>query len=205
MLPLFQKKKLITKKVANNRLCGIKRKDVSVKKAASTGKEEKKGRQYIKGEKYVCLQCLEQHLKGKQDERFTSMCRADTSSITRHERRWHNLPDAEPFTIVPASAPEVSALRKSYDKTKQKKDSITLTHTDDFEIQPALQRPEETMKKFSSETDDAMETTKATVHDDLVDLQPTKLAPPQPHHLVKNQSSLFTSAAFKSAEKTTDT
>lgn len=158
-----------------------------------------------KGKKYVCLQCLEQHLKGKQDERFTSMCRADTSSITRHKKRWHYLPDAKPCTIVPESAPEVSALRKSYDKMKQKKNSTTLSHTGNFEIQPALQRPAEKMKKFSSDTDDAMETTNTTIHDALVDLQPTKLAHPEPHLLVKNQSTLFTSVGSKRAEETTDT
>ncbi len=76
----------------------------------STGKVEKLQ------EKYFCLKFLEVRLQGKREERFTSVCRMDASSINRHKKRWHNLPNTTASTFVPSTAPEVQALRQKYEK-----------------------------------------------------------------------------------------
>lgn len=65
-------------------------------------------------EKYVCLQCLELHLKGKLDEKFTSICRVDKTSTQRHKDRLHKTPEREACTFVPGSSPEVSKLKIQY-------------------------------------------------------------------------------------------
>ena len=67
-----------------------------------------------KSEKHVCLQCMELHLQGKRDERFTSICRLDSSSIKRHKERWHNLPNNKSCSFVPSTAPEVAILADKY-------------------------------------------------------------------------------------------
>ena len=76
-----------------------------------------------KSEKHVCLQCMELHLQGKRDERFTSICRLDPSSIKRHKGRWHNLPNNKLCSFVPSTAPEVAALADKYAKVKVRKES----------------------------------------------------------------------------------
>ena len=139
-----------------------------------------------KSENYVCLECLKQHLQGKRDKRFANICRADASSVKRHKQRWHSLPNSVQCTIVPESAPEVSALKKEYRKVKQKDSSAVLhaetlsnavenitkenTMVDDFEVQQ-FQRPEGTMGKTSEEmeTNDRFffsDESKHTSHDD---------------------------------------
>ena len=80
------------------------------------------GRNTKKGEKHVCLQCMELHLKGKREKRFIGISRIDPSSIKRHKERWHNLPDNKPCTIVPMTAPEVALLADKYANMKLTKD-----------------------------------------------------------------------------------
>ena len=74
-------------------------------------------------EKHVCLQCMEMHLQGKRDERFTSICRLDPSSIKRHKERWHNLPNNKLCSFVSLTAPEVAALADKYAKVKVRNES----------------------------------------------------------------------------------
>ena len=63
----------------------------------------------------MCLQCFELlHLKGKLDEKFTSICRVDKTSIQRHKDRWHKTPEREVCTFVPGSSPEISMLKMQY-------------------------------------------------------------------------------------------
>ena len=71
-----------------------------------------------KSEKYVCLQCLKQHLQGKRDKRFANICRADASSVKRHKQRWHSLPNSAQCTIVPES--RLKILKKEYREVKPK-------------------------------------------------------------------------------------
>ena len=58
-------------------------------------------------EKYVCLQCMERYLQGKQEERSSNICRLDNFSTQQHKDRWHKLPDIEKYTFAPASSPSV--------------------------------------------------------------------------------------------------
>lgn len=82
-----------------------------------------------KSEKHVCLQCMELHLQGKRDERFTSICRLDSSSIKRHKERWHNLPNSEPCTFVPSTAPDIAIIVDKYAQIKQRKEAKGSCHT----------------------------------------------------------------------------
>ena len=52
-----------------------------------------------KSEKHVCLQCMELHLQGKRDERFTSICRLDPSSL---RSRRYSRAQGEKLEIPPA-------------------------------------------------------------------------------------------------------
>jgi hypothetical protein len=54
--------------------------------------------------KYVCLECLELHLRGKLDDKYTSICCLDKTSIQRHKNRWHQLPGRQVCTFVPGSS-----------------------------------------------------------------------------------------------------
>ena len=58
--------------------------------------------------------CLEVSLKGNRDEKYTSLCRKDNSSVKRHKDRWHKGSNSSTCTIIPPSAPEIIALRKQY-------------------------------------------------------------------------------------------
>ena len=167
-----------------------------------------------KSENYVCLECLKQHLQGKRDKRFANICRADASSVKRHKQRWHSLPNSVQCTIVPESAPEVSALKKEYRKVKQKDSSAVLhadtlsnavenitkenTMVDDFEVWQ-FQRPEGTIGKTSEE----METNDGIFFRD--DSEPNDLAALKSHSSVKNQSTLLTMTRPTATEQTTDT
>lgn len=166
-----------------------------------------------KSEKYVCLQCLKQHLQGKRDKRFANICRADASSVKRHKQRWHSLPNSAQCTIVPESAPEVSALKKEYHEVKPKDsravsyaetlsnavENITKENTmvDDFEVQQ-FQKPKGTMEKTSEE----IETNDGIFSDDS---ELNDLAPFKSHSSVKNQSTLLTMTRPKATEQKTDT
>ena len=59
-------------------------------------------------------------MQGKQEERSSSICRPDNSSVQRHKNRWHQLPDREKCTFVPASSPSAVSLRDKYCKRKDK-------------------------------------------------------------------------------------
>ena len=82
-------------------------------------------------EKHVCLQCLELSLQGKHEERFTSVCRLDSSSIQRHKERWHKLLERKTCTFVPISSPAASRIRDKYktygrcDSKNQQSKSLT--------------------------------------------------------------------------------
>ena len=69
-------------------------------------------------EKYYCLECLDISLCGKK-ERFATLCRSDTSSISRHKARWHKTPESHACTIVPSTAPEVKTIRIRYSKSSE--------------------------------------------------------------------------------------
>ena len=70
-------------------------------------------------EKYYCLECLDISLRGKKEERFATLCRNDTSSISRHKARWHKTPESHTCTIVPSTAPEVKTIRIRYSKSNE--------------------------------------------------------------------------------------
>lgn len=72
-------------------------------------------------EKFFCLECLELSLQGKgeREERFTTICRTDPSSVKRHKDRWHKLPSLQNCTIVPSTAREVRALKHKYKQEAQ--------------------------------------------------------------------------------------
>eukprot|EP00795_Rhopilema_esculentum_P009842 gene9842-18420_t len=53
-------------------------------------------------------------LSGKREERFCSIFRIDASSVNRHKKRWHSLPDSKSATFVPSTSPEVRELRARY-------------------------------------------------------------------------------------------
>ena len=61
--------------------------------------------------KYFCLECLEDSLLGKKEEKFAAICRGDSSSVARHKARWHKIPESQTCTIVPSTSPEVNAIR----------------------------------------------------------------------------------------------
>ncbi|CAB3992085.1 Hypothetical predicted protein [Paramuricea clavata] len=69
-------------------------------------------------DKYICLQCFELSLQGKQDEKCASICRIDQSSIKRHKHRWHTSPNPELCKFVPSTALDVQELRKKYKFTE---------------------------------------------------------------------------------------
>ena len=83
----------------------------SQKPQGPVAKKQKVDDQPKQRENHVCLQCMEQCLQGKQEERSSSICRLDNSSIQRHKDRWHKLPDREKCTFVPASSPSAASLR----------------------------------------------------------------------------------------------
>ena len=92
----------------------------SKKPQGPPAKKQKVDDQQKQKEKHVCLQCLERYLQGKQEERSSSICRPDNSSVQRHKNRWHQLPDREKCTFVPASSPSAVSLRDKYCKRKDK-------------------------------------------------------------------------------------
>ncbi len=124
------------------------------------------------------------------------------------------MPNSIQCTIVPESAPEVSALKKEYRKVKQKDSSAVLhadtlsnavenmtkenTMVDDFEVQQ-FQRPEGAMGKTSEE----METNDGIFFSD--DSEPNDLAALKSQSSVKNQSTLLTMTRAMATEQTTDT
>ena len=67
-------------------------------------------------EKHVCSQCLQLSLQGKHEERFSSICRLDSSSVQRHKERWHKLPERKACTFVPTSSPAACRIRDKYKK-----------------------------------------------------------------------------------------
>ena len=83
----------------------------SKKPQGPPAKKQKVDDQQKQKEKHVCLQCLERYLQGKQEERSSSICRPDNSSVQQHKNRWHQLPDGEKCTFVPASSPSAVSLR----------------------------------------------------------------------------------------------
>ena len=81
-------------------------------------------------EKFHCLECLELAFQGKRDERFTTLCRADPSSIKRHKERWHKVSeDFQKCTVVPQTALEVQELRSKYKRDKQPNSAQSLLTT----------------------------------------------------------------------------
>ncbi len=81
-------------------------------------------------EKFHCLECLALAFQGKRDERFTTLCRADPSSIKRHKERWHKVSeDFQKCTVVPQTALEVQELRSKYKRDKQPNSAQSLLTT----------------------------------------------------------------------------
>ena len=72
----------------------------------------KKGEQ----QKYLCLECFEAALQRKSDEKYSQICRWDTTSVKRHKFRWHLPPKSESCTFVSSNSSEVQMLRQKYDK-----------------------------------------------------------------------------------------
>ena len=71
-------------------------------------------------EKHVCLICPELSLQGKHEERFTSVCQLDSSSIQRHRERWHT-------SYVPTSslaANRISNKYKTYGRCNSKNQQL---------------------------------------------------------------------------------
>ena len=106
-------------------------------------------------EKYSCLQCLEISLRGKRDEKFSSLCRNDASSLNRHKARWHNTDATNACIVVPASAPEMKALRNRYAKSRavnidalSSRPSVPISALD--ESSTPLNKPERPVVKISS-------------------------------------------------------
>ena len=106
-------------------------------------------------EKYSCLQCLEISLRGKRDEKFSSLCRNDPSSLNRHKARWHNTDETHVCIVVPASAPEVKALRNRYAKSRavnkdalSSRPSVPISALDESSTLP--NKPERPAVKISS-------------------------------------------------------
>lgn len=99
--------------------CATKTKDdpVPVKKQ----KLGSSNKSVTKSEKFFCVQCLKMSLIGKREERFATLCRIDESSVARHKARWHNTPESHVCTVIPSTAPEVTALRNQYGKSTSSK------------------------------------------------------------------------------------
>ena len=71
-------------------------------------------------ERFHCLECLELALQGKREERFTTLCRADQSSVKRHKERWHKVGGGfGKCTVVPQTALEVQEIRSKYKQPKR--------------------------------------------------------------------------------------
>jgi hypothetical protein len=156
---------------------------------------------------------LKQHLQGKRDKRFVTICRADASSVKRHKQRWHSLPNSIQCTIVPELAPEVSALKKEGREAKPNDSSACVSNAEmlsmavenitkentmvnDFEIQQ-FQKFEGTMDKTSKE----MEMNDGIFRDDA---EPNDVAPLKSHCSAKNQSTLLTMTRPTATEQTID-
>lgn len=74
-----------------------------------------------RNDKYVCLECLENCLRGKREEKFASLCRTDASTIKRHKSRWHNTIETQAYTVVPFASPEAKTVRERYAKIEAHK------------------------------------------------------------------------------------
>ena len=57
------------------------------------------------------MECLEDLLLGKKEEKFATICRSDSSSVARHNTRWHKTPESQLCAIVPSTLPELNAVR----------------------------------------------------------------------------------------------
>ena len=102
-------------------------KNVSLNKEKNPVPEKKQkltiSRPEKRNEKYACLECLESCLRGKREEKFTTLCRTDTSTIKRHKSRWHNTLDTQACTVVPFTSPKAKAVGERYAKIKANKDA----------------------------------------------------------------------------------
>ena len=91
--------------------CALERKSpVPVKKQKLSTKSKAEKSASATG-KYFCLECLEDSLLGKKEEKFAAICRSDSSSVARYKARWHKIPESRTCTIVPSTSPEVNAVR----------------------------------------------------------------------------------------------
>lgn len=161
-----------------------------------------------KSEKHVCLECMELHLKGKIEKRFTTICRADKTSINRHKDRWHKLPNSKSCTIVPSSAPEVASLEDNYGKKKLLTNECTPTrHAESHSDSDPSRSEVRTLRDPEARMEESLEHTNAQNPGETLDgkLSNDSLSEIGETHLSTKAKSQATLLSFSKSKITEDT